>query len=157
MHTICLIDTSVFCELVVVPNLAREPKRFQQEFRRRAKAGEAFVLPMATIIETGNHIGQNGDGSQRRVVAERFVALVRTASVGNRPFTMSPMVEPADLAAYLDRFVEWASRSDVRGKGSGLGDLTIFAEWDRQRRLNPGRRVYVWSLDAHLSAYDTPA
>lgn len=154
MHTICLVDTSVFCELVNVPLVARAPARFEADFRKRAKAGEAFVIPMATIVETGNHVGQNGDGQQRRQAADRFVRLVRAAIAANKPFTMSPMIEPEDLASYLEKFVEWASRSDAKGKGSGLGDLTIFAEWERQRALNPGRRVYIWSLDAHLSAYD---
>ena len=30
-------------------------------------------------------------------------------------------------------------------------------EKERQCLLNPGRRVYIWSNDQHLQAYDRPA
>ncbi len=39
---------------------------------------------MATILETGNHIAQNGDGNQRRICAEKFVNhLVGAAVLAN--------------------------------------------------------------------------
>nr|WP_232023833.1 hypothetical protein [Microcystis viridis] len=44
-----------------------------QELKEKIKAGESLFLPMATILETGNHIAQNGDGNQRRTCAEKFV------------------------------------------------------------------------------------
>jgi hypothetical protein len=42
---------------------------------------------VATILETGNHIAQNGDGNQRRICAEKFVDQVTQALEGKSPFT----------------------------------------------------------------------
>lgn len=35
----------------------------------------------------------------------------------------------------------------------GLGDVSIIAEWQRQRLLSPQRRLEIWSLDEHLQGY----
>jgi hypothetical protein len=125
-----------------------------KEFKQRAQAYETFLLPMTAILETGNHIGQNGDGSKRRKAARRFIETVRQAIQGTNPFTPTPFVTPEALVQWLGEFEDWAMRVDARGKGSGLGDLSIYQEWLFQCERHPRRRVYVWSKDAHLSGYD---
>lgn len=40
---------------------------------------------MASILETGNHIAQNGNGSIRRTTALRFTKAVRGAFEGEAP------------------------------------------------------------------------
>jgi predicted nucleic acid-binding protein len=152
--TIVLVDTSVFCELIEIPRMCSEHKSYRKLFEVRIKDGERFLLPMATLLETGNHIGQNGDGSQRRKAAERFVRLVTQAIAGDTPFTATPFVVPETLAAWLGELPGWVTRADAKGKGSGLGDLSIHHEWVHQCKLHPRRRVYVWSKDAHLSSFD---
>jgi hypothetical protein len=117
---------------------------------------ERLILPVSAIIETGNHIGQNGDGHQRRTTAENFVELIQQAIREETPFTTTPFLKREDLEEWLADFPDWAMRTDDKGKGSGLADLTIVKEWERQRALNPGRRVYIWSTDRHLSSYDRP-
>jgi len=112
------------------------------------------MLPMTTILETGNHIGQNGDGGSRRKAAERFVQQVSSAIAGQSPFTATAFLERAKLLAWLGDFPNWAATVDVKGKGSGLGDLTIFKEWSELCEKFPGRRVYIWSTDMQLAAYD---
>lgn len=77
--TICLVDTSVFCEILEVPRMASRAGPIKAELRAKVTRGEHMMLPMATIFETGNHIGQNGDGRQRRAAAERFARQVRAA------------------------------------------------------------------------------
>jgi len=85
-------------------------------------------------------------GERRRT---GFVSLVRDAIQGKTPFTTTPFFEPKALQTWLEEFPDWANR------GSGLGDLTLVQEFHRQRSLNPGRRVYIWTLDnRHLSSYD---
>lgn len=147
--SICLVDTSVFCELLRVPKMSKEHKTQLRAFKRKIKARESLLLPMATIIEAGNHIGQNGDGQQRRSTASRFVKIVKQAIEGESPFTPTPFMEPKTLSAWLDRFAQSAV------EGIGLGDLSIQQEWERQRRLHPKRRVYIWSKNRHLAGYDT--
>ncbi len=146
--SICLVDTSVFCELLAVPNFAASPEEFARELRTRAQNGDRFLLPMTTILETGNHIGQLPDGRVRRMIAAQFVDSVRKALEGAIPFVVTPLPGAASLLEWLDHFPDWA------GRGSGFGDLSIVKDWERQCVLNPMRRVYVWSKDAHLMAHD---
>ncbi|HEX8437301.1 hypothetical protein [Archangium sp.] len=152
--SVCLIDTSVFCELLAVPNMSRRHKEMVDELADKLKAQETLLLPMTTILETGNHIGQNGDGRQRRQTAERFLAQVGMALQGQSPFVPTPLFSREELAGWLGEFPDWAMRSDSRGKGSGLGDLSIVKAFDRQCELTPFRRVYIWSLDELLARYD---
>ena len=81
--SICLIDTSILCEILQVPNRCGNYQEIYAEMERKIKIQkETLLLPMSAIIETGNHIGQNGDGRQRREAANRFVDFVRAAIRG---------------------------------------------------------------------------
>ena len=152
--SICLLDTTILCHYLQVPNLCESFAEVDAEISRKVEAREVLLLPMSAVLETGNHIGQNGDGRQRREAAERFIRLVHAAIEGRTPFTPTPFFEVEALRSWLDEFPNWAMRTDEKGKGSGLADLTIFKEWERQCALNPGQRVYIWSTDRHLSSYD---
>ncbi|HEX4962011.1 MAG TPA: hypothetical protein VF173_14325 [Thermoanaerobaculia bacterium] len=146
--SICLLDTSILCEILQVPNRCENHREIYAQLEQKIKR-ETLLLPMSAIVETGNHIGQNGDGRQRRDAANRFVAFVRDAIRGETPFTTTPFFEPEVMQTWLEEFPNWATH------GSGLGDLTIVQEFHRQCSLNPSRRVYIWTLDnRHLSSYD---
>lgn len=146
--TICIIDTSIFCELLDLPTMNERRAVVQRELKRKERAREWLLLPSATILETGNHIGQIRDGRLRRARASDFAATVRRAIEGDLPFTPITAISSDDLRVWLAEFPDWAMA------GSGLGDLSIKKEYDRQCARHPKRRVYVWSLDRHLSGYD---
>lgn len=150
MADVVLLDTSIPCELLGVPGKsgAGPAGEVQATLESGCEAGDQFLLPWTAVIETGNHVGQVANGSLRRQVAERFVTVVQASLDGAAPWTLSSPVDAARLRSLLHRFPEWAT------SGSGLGDLTIVDEFDRQCRLNPSRRVWIWSLDRHLSSYD---
>jgi len=153
--TVALIDSSVFCELLAIPSKSSAPAQFRAELKEKSDKGEILLLPMTTIIETGNHIGQcSTSGATRRHLAERFVASVEKAIDGEAPFIATPFFDPAEVRKWLAAFPDWTKVSDPRGRGSGLGDLTIVKVWEQQCALNPGHRVYIWSLDQRLVAYD---
>lgn len=151
--SICLIDTSILCEILQVPNKCGNHREIYSQMEQKIET-ESLLLPMSAIIETGNHIGQNGDGRQRRAAADRFVTIIQQAIRGETPFTTTPFFEREDLQVWLAEFPDWAMRTDAKGKGSGFSDLTIFKEFERQCALNRNRRVYIWSNDQHLSSYD---
>lgn len=151
--SVCLIDTTILCEILEVPNKCGHSDVVLSEMAGKIRDGESLLLPMTSILETGNHIGQNGDGHRRRETAQRFVHLIEQALRGETPFTPTPLFEPQELLGWITEFPDWAGRSDARGKGSGLGDLTIYKEFERQCGLQRARRVYIWSLDRHLSSY----
>lgn len=148
MTAVCLIDTSVFVELLNVPNKASRHTQTLVELTQRVTARESLLLPMATILETGNHIGQNEDGGARRACAQRFVQQVGAALEGQSPFKPIHFLQAEALRTWLNEF------PDHVATGSGLGDLSIVHDWHRLCQQNRARRVYIWSLDAHLAAYD---
>jgi hypothetical protein len=86
MSVICLIDTSIFVEILDVPRMAADHELVILELQAKIENEESLFLPMATILETGNHIAQNGDGRQRRVCALNFVTQVEKALRGHSPF-----------------------------------------------------------------------
>jgi len=151
MTAICLLDTSVFVEILNVPGKATQHEVILTQLGERIRRRESLFLPMATILETGNHLGQNGDGHARRRCAQRFVREVSTALAGQSPFKPISFLQATELQAWLSEFPDHAM------SGSGLGDLSIIQDWQRLCAQNRGRRVYIWSLDDHLRAYDCAA
>lgn len=147
--SVCIVDSSILCEILRVPTKCGNHEAVYAEMEELIEDRVTLLLPMSAIIETGNHIGQVKDGAQRRSTAQLFVDLIKKAIRGDSPFTPTPLFkDQEDLLNWLEEFPEWAKT------GSGLGDLTIWKEFERQRELNPMRRVYIWSTDRHLSSYD---
>lgn len=145
---VILVDTSIFCEILDVPGRAQQRASILQELEDRLRRGESLLLPLATILETGNFIAQKGSGDVRRQAARRFCEQVGKAIDGNSPFTPTPLFEAETMRSWLDQFPEAAMR------GQGFGDLSIVEDWRRQCELHPHRRVAIWSLDQHLQGYD---
>jgi hypothetical protein len=85
MSSICLIDTSIFLELLDVPNFNQDRASVLEDFQTYVQANCTFLLTMATILETGNHIAQNGDGRVRRKTAIRFVKTIKDSFAGKDP------------------------------------------------------------------------
>ena len=149
MRGICLVDTSIFVQVLNIPFMSDNRNQIMKELKVKIHNNEYLFLPMATILETGNHIGQNGDGNQKRACAIHFVEQVNLAINGKSPFTALNFLVVKDMRRWLAEFPDWAMR------GSGLGDLSIVHDWERIRDQNPARQVYIWSLDEHLATYDT--
>lgn len=147
---ICIIDTSVFCNILGVPNRSQQKDDTLLELEKLIRRGTTLLLPMATIYETGNHIAQNGDGRVRRQKAEQFVDQVRAAFSGDAPWTPTPLHDVRQMLTWLEEFPDWVK------DGSGFGDLSIQQIYAEQCLLHQARRVYIWSYDAHLRAYDRP-
>ncbi len=147
MKAICLIDTSVFVNILKVPGKSQDAANIFSEMEQKIRDGESMFLPIATLLETGNHIGQSENGDQRRRCAKRFVEQLQLALAGESPFTPIDFVEADKMQQWVNEFPDWVAQR------SGLGDLSIVHDFKRLREKNKGRRVYIWSLDAHLSAY----
>jgi hypothetical protein len=152
VSAICLIDTTVLCELLRVPGRCQEVEQVRSDFDRRKAASEQLFLPLATLIETGNHIGQVKDPAERGRVVEEFVRIVRDAIDRGEPFHLCRLPERGDVARWLNDLPQWCQT-----RRSGLGDLSIKVDWDRLCGMNRKRRVYVWSLDVDLGGFDTGA
>lgn len=115
--TICIVDTSVFCNLLDLP-------AFNQERE------DALLLPLAAVYETGNHSAYVADGRARRHAAERFLVEVGKAIEGKAPWTTTPLPEMHDLVTWLGEFPDCAMW------GIGLADLSIIRLFERQCLLH---------------------
>jgi hypothetical protein len=147
--SIALVDTSIFCNILDIPGRNQHRASVLAQLRVHIENRVTLLLPMATILETGNHIAHIRGGRLRRATAQRFVAQVQQALSGAAPWTVPlPLLDPDALHTYLGEFPDLAMR------GLGLGDLSIIKEFERQCQLHPSRRVFVWSLDKHLKGYD---
>jgi hypothetical protein len=148
--TVCIVDTSILVELLGLPNLASDHEAHVTSFEERVRANETFLLPLPVLFETGNHVAQIPDGKRRRDYANRFLEFVKPALSGDTPFVPTPSPSIQEVASWLDDFPDHAMR------GVGLVDRSLIDLFDRQKLLLRGsRRVYIWSQDAALMAYDT--
>ena len=145
---IVIVDTVVFLNLLNVPRFNQHSDAVQRCFEGFAKAGADFELPIATVIEAGNHIAQIPNGGARRRFANIFGNQVRKALNAESPWTLTPIPNEAQLDEWLAGFPDAAMR------GLSLGDYSIVMAWEAARRRRPFRRVRIWSLDDDLQGYD---
>jgi hypothetical protein len=97
MSSVCLIDTSVFLNILNVSKCNQNRSLVLHDFKLYSEASCIFLLPMATIIETGNHIAQNGDGNTRRQTAQQFVKQVKAAFKGEAPWKPSQFPQTEEI------------------------------------------------------------
>ncbi len=147
--TICIVDTSILDELLNVPGKANHHVETLKDYEAKQKGREQFLVPVAVMIETGNHIAHASEGDVRRSRAEAFVEFVRRALDGTSPFTPTPFPDDAALRSWLGDFPDHAMRR------IGLADRSLIALWHEQQELHRRRRVYIWALDAELASRDT--
>jgi hypothetical protein len=155
MSSVCLIDTSVFLNILNVPRCNQDRALVLHDFKLYSEASCIFLLPMATIIETGNHIAQNGDGNIRRQTAQRFVEQVKAAFNGEAPWKPSQFPQTEEILLWIDQFPELAGKNKAPNKqeGTSFGDLSIIQEFHKDCNRFPMTEVFIWSLDSDLKTY----
>lgn len=160
MSSIVLLDTSVYLNILDVPGFNQDRVAILNQFGQRVENGDHFILPMASIWETGDHIADLHEGNQRRSFAVKLVDDVRAAIEGNTPYRATYFPNRETFMTWLADFPNFAQRSKSdrqTREGVSLSDLSIIKEWERTRDLHNMSRVLVWSLDCDLAAYDTGA
>ncbi len=155
MSSICLIDTSIFLEFLNIPNYNQNRDAILQKFLEYSQLGCTFLLPMATILETGNHIAQNGNGRIRRKTAERFVETVKSAFTGQIPWSPTEFPQTTEILEWIDQFPDLAGRNKAPNKpeGTSFGDLSIIEEFHKACKRFSMSEVFIWSLDQDLENY----
>lgn len=157
MSEIVLIDTSVYLNVLDVPGWNQDRVEILAEFKKRIERSDSFLLPMASIWETGNHIADLTTGGRRREYAQKLVTQVTLALEGGAPYIPTHFPDKAELLTWISDFPEYAKRSKSVYKtreGVSLSDMSIIKEWERTCTMNSMRTVIIWSLDSDLSAYE---
>lgn len=154
MSRVTFIDTSVLCELLRVPGKSQDAGDTADELALRTELGQRFILPVTTIVETGNHI-EHANGN--RETAEAFARLARAAIEGRGPFQVNRVLWDASfLARIIDGgptrvdFVDLASTHQL-----GTGDIAILVERDQYVAATAFTTadVEIWTNDDRLRSY----
>lgn len=159
MKRVLIIDTSILCVWLEVPGMDTcgpdddqwDKKRVGSKIQEEMQKKTTFVLPLASIIETGNHIAQASHSRKER--AEALADLMRKSADQQSPW-----------AAFSDQSVLWSvgklkaladSWPDLAAQKISLGDATIkdVAEYYAQM----GYVVEILTGDQGLKAYQPVA
>ncbi|TNM27237.1 hypothetical protein [Streptomyces sedi] len=148
------LDTSVLVEFLDVPHRNARRAEVLAEMDARLKAGVRFVLPTATIVETGNHVFQIKDGAARRDRALHLRSLLLKTARGEAPWVLHERTWDGAFLTSLCHggttgmdLAEHAVRQQL-----GTGDLSIVAERD----LYASRAradVRIWTLEATMGTW----
>ena len=149
MQTVYFIDTSVLLNILAVPDFDQDRKTVIQEMKDKEKLGDNFILPIATINETGNHIAHIGDGRVRRNRAQKLSAMIDSVLHNESPWTYNKSeISDEELLKIANRFPDYAEQQEM-----GLGDLSILSEYTKYKKKNKKfLNVKLWSLDKHLNS-----
>lgn len=85
MSDIVLIDTSIYLNVLDVPGGNQDRDAVLSDFKNKIENDDCFLLPMATIWETGNHISRLSNGHHRRLYASRMLSEVAKSLKGCSP------------------------------------------------------------------------
>lgn len=157
MSAIILLDTSIYLNVLDVPGFNQDRGTVLKAFETAIEAGDHFLLPLATVWETGNHIADLGDGQTRRRYGQKLLDDVTNAFKGETPYRATHFPDREEFLRWLGDFPTAVMRSKSLKKlreGVSLADLSIIKEWERNCTLHRMSHVRIWSLDADLACYD---
>ena len=148
MSNVHFIDTSVLVELLNIPNMNNHHAQAQAEYETLAARGDVFVLPVAVLVETGNHIAHIPDGNIRYQIAVQFSKLVQKAVNAEDNWNTVPSISPDTLRTIINQF-------PVQAKGrTGFGDISIIEQFnDYWQNRQPIGEMRIWAFDVHLQEY----
>lgn len=156
MKKIVVIDTNIFCVFLEIPgkdvcgsngdiwNKARVDLELQK-FNNHL-----LVLPLAAIIETGNHISQApGD---RKNLADKLVDIIEKSLDMVSPWAafseQAKLWSPESLSVLVKKWPSLAAQK------FSMGDATIKDVADHY--ADAGFEVEIMTADAQLKAYEPP-
>lgn len=149
MSAIALVDTSVLLNLIPVPGADQQFREVHERFIQLQREHAELVLPLVALVEAGNRVARLADGADRYRCAARLVSLARAALRREAPFILRFGPTAAEFGDVLDGLPD-QSKQEI-----GFADAAILDAYHRVVETSPGRRVFIWTFDAHLRGYDT--
>ena len=153
---VLIFDTSVLCCLLKIPGKETagsvgdiwDHSRISQLVIKETSQKSTFVLPLASLIETGNHVAQApGDRYSMAIELGKLISSAAMASTPWAAFTdQSGLWEEEQLANLAGKW------PDLAKSGLSIGDATIkdVAEY----YAKAGFSVEIITGDAGLKAYE---
>ncbi|TWI72223.1 hypothetical protein LZ24_01629 [Desulfobotulus alkaliphilus] len=156
MRRVIIFDTSILCVWLAIPGMdvcgsaenrwdkKRVAKRIEAGFKEKA----LFVLPLATLIETGNHIAQASHS--RKEFADALADLMRKSADSEAPWAafsqQSDLWLPASLKKLADSWPLLAAQQ------ISFGDATIKDVAELYHRM--GFTTEILTGDQSLKAHE---
>lgn len=144
------VDTSVLCNLLQIPNMDSEREEVKKRFMDISSDNcSIFIVPIAVIIETGNHISHIADGNVRRAKAEELSDIINKSVQRRSPWNYyGKELTQDDVTSLSEKFVNYASSA------IGMGDLSIINAYEKYKEEIPAiGHIEIWATDKHLSGY----
>ena len=148
MSDIVIVDSNILLNVLDVPGFNQNQEDVLEEFGVLVEAGDHLLLPLAAVLEAGDHVADLRDGRERRRHAERFRDCILEALRGDAPWTPIEFPETARLIGWLSEFPDMAKQE------LGVSDVSILDAWQRACDRHPNQRVYIWTLHRQLQGYD---
>ncbi|MEH2182167.1 hypothetical protein [Nostoc sp.] len=164
MRKVLIIDTSIICVYLGVPgketcgydNDKWDKKRVEVRFQEEEKQGAKFILPIATIIETGNHIAQAN--FKRYEIAQAFGNILVKVADGVIPWGVfeTQVGELWNSEQLKQLAIEWPT---LASRKISIGDATIKTVAEYYAKTSSTFQVEIFTGDGGLKAYEpaTPA
>ena len=159
MRRVLILDTSILCVWLRVPGKDTcgpdhdrwDTPRVEDHIREATEGGATLVLPLASIIETGNHISQIPGNRYQKAV--ELAAVLRDTADEKTPWAaftdQSVLWGPDQLRTLAD---EWPQLAVQR---LSIGDATIKHVAEFYART--GCRVEILTGDHGLKAHQPAA
>ncbi|RZP98410.1 hypothetical protein D8T65_19225 [Vibrio vulnificus] len=159
MRKVFIFDTSVLCCWLQVPGKATcGPLRDQWDHQRiealvnsNSQNGSTFVLPIATIIETGNHIAQATGNIH--AVAQSLASKMQMSADAQTPWAAFESQNDLWTPQRLHELA--ASWPALAVQGIGIGDATIKDVAEYYAKTG-SISVEILTGDEGLKAYEPP-
>jgi hypothetical protein len=153
---VAFVDRSILLNYLDVPSKNQDRDAIVAEMKRKEADGVLMILPVAAVIEAGNHISHLANGSVRRRCSQALEIILRKAVDRSAPWTLHAAVwDELFLTSLCDgvmgrvpALVESMSTGEL-----GVGDLSILTERECYLARAAVNEVSVWTLDGKLAAY----
>ncbi|MDO4336927.1 MAG: hypothetical protein Q4C91_02450 [Eubacteriales bacterium] len=143
------IDTSVMLNLLEVPGRCGNAETVREQWKEVLQSKDVLILPVATIIETGNHIAHISDGNVRRTIAGKFGEYLRKTAEGEAPWQLYGVELDKEGLLYLADHIEENAIQEI-----GVGDMSIVYAYEQYKQKTPAiGTIMIWSTDTHLQGY----
>ena len=157
MRKVLVIDTSILCVWLDVPGKEScgpnhdrwDKQRVTEKIRQEEAAKTTFVLPLASIIETGNHIAQIKGYSPLKY-AQSFAELIRKTAENQTPWAAFAQQSELWSAEKLKILADtWPPLAEQK---LSLGDATIKDVAEYYTKMS--YQVEILTGDQGLKAYE---
>ncbi|YAF96939.1 MAG: hypothetical protein AB3A66_04490 [Nodularia sp. CChRGM 3473] len=159
MRKVLLIDTSLLCVWLQVPgketagNNKCNFEQVNQKIQTEITKGTTLVLPLATVIETGNHIAQAKTNTTNKYpTAQKFAEIITYAADETSPWAafreQIVLWEAEELKKLADKFPTQAIQE------TSMGDASIVVlGWHYHQK---GYHVEFLTDDEQLKSQEPP-